>query len=88
MSIWNCTRSWKVSNCPDFALLYLPLDSGRLHFENLAYLGATPYLRTPEHLNRAVDQMAEVVEVVGLASQVPEYPIVTSQILCMLAATV
>jgi len=27
--------------------------------------------------------MAEIVEVVGLAGQVPEYPIVTSQILCM-----
>jgi len=68
-------------------LLYLPLDSGRLHFENLAYLELryTPYLRTPEHLSltERIDQMAEIVEVVGLASQVPEYPIVTSQILCM-----
>lgn len=63
------------------------LIRGAYIFENLAYLELryTPYLRTPEHLNltERIDQMAEIVEVVGKASRVPEYPIVTSQILCM-----
>lgn len=63
------------------------LIRGAYIFENLAYLELryTPYLRTPEHLSitQRIDQMAEIVEVVGLASRVPEYPIVTSQILCM-----
>jgi len=86
ISIWNCTRWWKVPNCPDFALLYLPPDSRRLHFWKIGISGAThPYLRTPEHLSltERIDQMAEIVEVVGLAGRVQEYPIVTSQILCM-----
>jgi len=45
----------------------------------------TPYLRTDDTLSQSqrIDQMAEIVEVVGKASQVSEYPIVTSQILCM-----
>lgn len=63
------------------------LIRGAYIFENLAYLELryTPYLRTPEHLSQSerIDQMAEIVEVVGKASRVPEYPIVTSQILCM-----
>ena len=63
------------------------LIRGAYIFENLAYLELryTPYLRTSEHLSltQRIDQMAEIVEVVGLASRVPEYPIVTSQILCM-----
>ena len=63
------------------------LIRGAYIFENLAYLELryTPYLRTPEHLSltERIDQMAEIVEVVGKASRVPEYPIVTSQILCM-----
>ncbi len=63
------------------------LIRGAYIFENLAYLELryTPYLRTPEHLSahERIDQMAEIVEVVGRASRVPEYPIVTSQILCM-----
>ncbi|HEY9696970.1 MAG TPA: adenosine deaminase [Trichocoleus sp.] len=63
------------------------LMRGAYVFENLAYLELryTPYLRTPEHLsqNDRIDQMANIVEVVGRASQVGEYPIVTSQILCM-----
>ena len=63
------------------------LIRGAYIFENLAYLELryTPYLRTPEHLSQSerIDQMAEIVDVVGKASQVPEYPIVTSQILCM-----
>jgi adenosine deaminase len=60
---------------------------GAYIFENLAYLELryTPYLRTPEHLSQSerIDKMAEIVEVVGKASHLPEYPIVTSQILCM-----
>ncbi|MBW4634546.1 MAG: adenosine deaminase [Iphinoe sp. HA4291-MV1] len=60
---------------------------GAYIFENLAYLELryTPYLRTPEHLSQSqrIDMMAEIVEVVGKASKLPEYPIVTSQILCM-----
>jgi len=63
------------------------LMRGAYIFENLAYLEIryTPYYRTPEHLELAqrIDAMADVVEVVGRASQVPDYPIVTSQILCM-----
>ena len=60
---------------------------GAYVFENLAYLELryTPYLRTPEQLNQAerIDRMSQIVETVGQASQVVEYPIVTSQILCM-----
>jgi adenosine deaminase len=63
------------------------LIRGAYVFENLAYLELryTPYLRTPEHLSQTerIDQMAEIVETVGQASQAVEYPIVTSQILCM-----
>jgi adenosine deaminase len=60
---------------------------GAYIFENLAYLELryTPYLRTPEHLNQSqrIDLMANIVAIVGKASQLDEYPIVTSQILCM-----
>jgi adenosine deaminase len=63
------------------------LVRGAYIFENLAYLELryTPYLRTPEHLSQSarIDKMAEIVEVVGKASHLQEYPIVTSQILCM-----
>ncbi len=63
------------------------LIRGAYIFENLAYLELryTPYLRTPEHLSQVerIDQMTQIVDVVGIASRVPEYPIVTSQILCM-----
>jgi adenosine deaminase len=63
------------------------LIRGAYVFENLAYLELryTPYLRTPEHLSQTerIDQMAEIVDTVGQASQAVEYPIVTSQILCM-----
>ena len=63
------------------------LMRGAYVFENLAYLELryTPYLRTPDHLSQSerINQMANIVEVVGKASQVGEYPIVTSQILCM-----
>jgi adenosine deaminase len=63
------------------------LMRGAYVFENLAYLELryTPYLRTPSDLtqNERIDRMAEIVDVVGKASQAGEYPIVTSQILCM-----
>ena len=63
------------------------LVRGAYIFENLAYLELryTPYLRTPEHLSQSerIDKMAEIVDVVGKASTLSEYPIVTSQILCM-----
>ncbi|MBE9191223.1 adenosine deaminase [Gloeocapsopsis crepidinum LEGE 06123] len=63
------------------------LMRGAYIFENLAYLELryTPYLRTPDHLSQSerIDQMTEIVAVVGKASRVSEYPIVTSQILCM-----
>ncbi len=63
------------------------LIRGAYIFENLAYLELryTPYLRTPEHLSQSerIEQMREIVEIVGQASQVDEYPIVTTQILCM-----
>ncbi|KJH71272.1 adenosine deaminase [Aliterella atlantica] len=62
------------------------LIRGAYIFENLAYLELryTPYLRTPDSLSQSerIDKMAEIVDVVGIASRVPEYPIVTSQILC------
>ena len=63
------------------------LIRGAYIFENLAYLELryTPYLRTSEDLTVSgrIEQMAEIVEIVGAASQLHEYPIVTSQILCM-----
>ncbi|MBD2091709.1 adenosine deaminase [Microcoleus sp. FACHB-1515] len=63
------------------------LMRGAYIFENLAYLELrfTPFLRTPEHLGQSdrIDAMAEIVEIVGRASRLSEYPITTSQILCM-----
>lgn len=63
------------------------LIRGAYIFENLAYLELryTPYLRTPHHLSQSerIDLMAQIVEIVGKASQLSEAPIVTSQILCM-----
>lgn len=63
------------------------LIRGAYIFENLAYLELryTPYLRTPEHLSQSerIEQMRQIVEIVGQASHVDEYPIVTTQILCM-----
>lgn len=63
------------------------LIRGAYIFENLAYLELryTPFLRTPEHLSQSerIEAMFEIATIVGKASQVSEYPIVTSQILCM-----
>jgi adenosine deaminase len=60
---------------------------GAYVFENLAYLELryTPYLRTDGQLSESerIDQMATIVEIVHQASRTVEYPIVTSQILCM-----
>ncbi len=63
------------------------LIRGAYIFENLAYLELryTPYLRTSHHLTQSqrIEQMAEIVNIVGRASQLTNCPIVTSQILCM-----
>jgi adenosine deaminase len=53
----------------------------------LAYLELryTPYLRTSDTFSQfeRIEQMRTIVEIVGKASQVKEYPIIASQILCM-----
>ncbi|MGF1490974.1 MAG: adenosine deaminase [Microcoleaceae cyanobacterium] len=63
------------------------LMRGAYTFENLAYLELryTPYLRTPDHLSQSerIELMNSIVDVVGRSSHLNEYPIVTSQILCM-----
>ncbi|MEM9218163.1 MAG: adenosine deaminase [Cyanobacteria bacterium P01_F01_bin.150] len=63
------------------------LMRGAYIFENLAYLELryTPYLRTPEHMyqSQRITAMDGIVDLVGRTSQVGEYPIVMSQILCM-----
>ena len=63
------------------------LIRGAYIFENLAYLELryTPFYRTSDRLSHSerIDEMAEVIEVVGRASQQSEYPVVTKQILCM-----
>jgi len=63
------------------------LIRGAYIFENLAYLEIryTPYLRTNAELTQTqrIEQMRDIVVVVDKASKVNEYPIITSQILCM-----
>ena len=63
------------------------LIRGAYIFENLAYLELryTPFYRTPDRLSQSerIDAMAEIIEIVGRASQQSEYPVVTKQILCM-----
>ncbi len=63
------------------------LIRGAYIFENLAYLELryTPFYRTPARLDQTqrTDAMAEIIEIVGRASQQSEYPVVTKQILCM-----
>ncbi len=63
------------------------LIRGAYIFENLAYLELryTPYYRTDEHLNQTerIEQMRSIVEIVGQASKMSEYPLITSQILCL-----
>jgi adenosine deaminase len=76
-----------VQNLKTLPYFIYRLIRGAYIFENLAYLELryTPYLRTsPEFKeNERIEQMRTIVEVVGKASRVNEYPIVTSQILCM-----
>jgi adenosine deaminase len=76
----------KVQTADSLPYFIYRLIRGAYVFENLAYLELryTPYLRTPHDLTQTerIDRMAEIVDVVGRASQT-EYPIVTSQILCM-----
>jgi len=59
---------------------------GAYVFENLAYLELryTPYLRTDESKlqTERIEQMPEIVRIVGEASRNSDVPIVTSQILC------
>ncbi|MEM9136096.1 MAG: adenosine deaminase [Cyanobacteria bacterium P01_F01_bin.42] len=63
------------------------LIRGAYVFENLAYLELryTPYYRTTEDKSQSerIEEMAQVVEIVGKASQQQDYPIITSQILCI-----
>jgi adenosine deaminase len=63
------------------------LIRGAYIFENLAYieLRYTPYYRTDEQLSQCqrIEQMRTIVQIVAQASQVSEYPIISSQILCM-----
>jgi adenosine deaminase len=60
---------------------------GAYIFEDLAYLEIryTPYLRTDPALDETdrIRQMRQVIEVVGQATQQTEYPIITTQILCL-----
>ncbi len=60
---------------------------GAYIFEDLAYLEIryTPYLRTDPTLEEAdrLSQMRDVIDTVGDAIRQTEYPIVTTQILCM-----
>lgn len=77
----------KVQTTDTLPYFIFRLMRGAYVFENLAYLELryTPYLRTPDHLDQSerIELMQSIVDVVGKASQVGEYPIVTSQILCM-----
>ncbi|WP_218080864.1 amidohydrolase family protein [Anthocerotibacter panamensis] len=63
------------------------LIRGAYVFENLAYLELryTPYYRTNHHLTEAerIQQMKEVVQAVGEAARQTEYPIITTQLLCL-----
>ncbi len=77
----------KVQTIETLPYFIYRLLRGAYVFENLAYLELryTPYLRTPEHLSQTerIDATAQIIEVVGQASQSTLYPIVNSQILCM-----
>jgi len=63
------------------------LVRGAYVFESICYLELrhTPYFRTDSDLDpeRRIDQMAEVVEIVGHAGRQAEYPLLLRQILCM-----
>ncbi|MGK7930287.1 MAG: adenosine deaminase [Microcystaceae cyanobacterium] len=76
-----------VQNSESLPYFIYRLIRGAYIFENLAYLELryTPYYRTDHSLSEAerIEQMTDIVKIVGKASQVQEYPIVISQILCM-----
>ncbi len=76
-----------VQNIETLPYFVYRLIRGAYIFENLAYLEIryTPYLRTNPALTpqQRIEQMMAIVEVVGKASRVNEYPIVTSQVLCL-----
>ncbi|MGK7947194.1 MAG: adenosine deaminase [Microcystaceae cyanobacterium] len=76
-----------VQNADSLPYFIYRLIRGAYIFENLAYLELryTPYYRTDHSLSEAelIDQMTDIVKIVGKASQVEEYPIIISQILCM-----
>lgn len=63
------------------------LIRGAYVFENLAYLELryTPYYRTDPNLSvsERMLQMREVVQTVGIAARQTEYPLVTTQLLCL-----
>lgn len=77
----------KVQTAETLPYFISRLLRGAYVFENLAYLELrySPYLRTPEHLSQSdrIDATAQIIEVVGVASQSTPYPIINSQILCM-----
>lgn len=77
----------KVQTQETLSYFVYRLLRGAYIFENLAYLELryTPYLRTDEHLSQSerIEQMNNIVEIVGKASESIEYPIVTRQILCL-----
>ena len=63
------------------------LVRGAYVFESICYLELrhTPYFRTDSDLDqdRRIDQMEEVVEIIGRAGNQAEYPLLMRQILCM-----
>ena len=71
-----------VQTADTLAYFIYRLVRGAYIFENLAYLELryTPYLRTPDDLSQSqrIEKMSEIVEIVGKASQISEYPIITS----------
>jgi adenosine deaminase len=60
---------------------------GAYIFENLAYLElrSTPYLRTDETRSQSdrIEQMSQIIEIIGQSARQVEYPIVMSQIVCL-----
>ncbi len=77
----------KVQTAETLPYFIYRLLRGAYVFENLAYLELrySPYLRTPEDWSQSdrIDATAQIIQVVGEASQNQPYPIVNSQILCM-----
>lgn len=63
------------------------LVRGAYIFESILYLELrhTPYYRTDPNVSERerIAQMREIVRVIGESSQVPQYPVILKQILCM-----